>query len=92
MRRKLSNNKSESWNRTALHYASEKGHIECIKLLLNTNADVNETDFNNFTALYWAVQHNDIEISKLLIAHDVDVNKPVGGLLRGFKHIYIRSF
>jgi hypothetical protein len=44
-------------DKTALMLASQKGHIECMQLLIASDADINALDRDNFTALDYAQQN-----------------------------------
>ena len=44
------------YERTALSFAADRGHVDVVKLLLERGADINAKDtFYNTTALNWAV-------------------------------------
>src|SRR5262245_33926039 len=44
------------YNRTALSFAADRGHVEVVKLLIERGADLNVKDtFYNATALTWAI-------------------------------------
>jgi tetratricopeptide (TPR) repeat protein len=66
--------------RTALIWASEQGHVEVVKLLLQKGANVDEKNFTGGTALMAALEQGQIEIIKLLIGKGADVNiKDING-------------
>lgn len=55
---------------TALTFASDKGHTEVIRLLLERGAEPNVTDtFYNQTPLAWALSKGHFDIAVLLIEH-----------------------
>jgi tetratricopeptide (TPR) repeat protein len=60
--------------RTALIWASEQGHVEVVKLLLEKGANVDEKNFTGGTALMAALEQGQTEILKLLLEKDADVN------------------
>jgi ankyrin repeat protein len=44
-------NKSDSFQMTALHWASKLGHLEIVKLLIYNRARIDQLDYKNQTAL-----------------------------------------
>ena len=52
------NAKTETEFLTALHYASYRGNIKIIKLLIENNADVNALSYNGLNMLHKAAQRN----------------------------------
>ena len=62
-------------NRTALMYAAGKGSSQCVKVLLDTGADVNADDKTGQTALFYASESYSRECVNSLIAAGADVNK-----------------
>ncbi len=59
---------------TALMYASQEGHPEICKLLIEKGADVNAQTKEGTTALMWASMAGSPDIAKLLIKAGADVN------------------
>jgi ankyrin repeat protein len=60
---------------TCLHFATQEGHTEIAKLLIEKGAGVNAKDkYNENTPLHMAVQEGYTEIAKLLIEKGADVN------------------
>jgi len=53
--------------KTALIYASENGHIEVVKLLIENNAKLDESGKGGINALIGATKNNHLEIVKLLL-------------------------
>lgn len=49
-------NKGDGNQDTALHWASYKNNVGCVRLLLQKGADVNAVDFNNDTPISWAAR------------------------------------
>lgn len=64
--------------RTALQAASERGHIEIVKRLLQLGADVNAppSPTSGYTALQAASGGGFMSIVKLLLQHGGDINSP----------------
>jgi ankyrin repeat protein len=58
------------YDATALSYASDRGHLEVVKLLLERKAEVNVKDtFYSATPLIWAAQKGHTEIVRVLLEH-----------------------
>ncbi len=63
-------------NRTALHLAAGKGHLDCVTYLVENNADCSATVHRTFenqvwdnwtTALHYAAQENHAEVAEFLV-------------------------
>ena len=54
----------EGW--TALHTATNKGHIECVGILLDKGADIQAKDYNGNTALHLVKIHGHLFVGILL--------------------------
>ncbi|CAH1793856.1 unnamed protein product [Owenia fusiformis] len=54
-------------NKTALMYAAEHGHPECVDFLIGRGADLNRETENGMTALMYATEANDIMSMKHLL-------------------------
>lgn len=61
----------------ALMVACRKGHLDVVRVLLESDADVvNEIDeYDGMTALMWACSYGHLEVVELLLEYDADVNK-----------------
>jgi ankyrin repeat protein len=57
-----------------LHLASEKGHINVARVLLEHGVDVNARDRNRFTSLHLASKEGHTDVAQFLLEHGVDVN------------------
>jgi ankyrin repeat protein len=71
-------NIKDSQNRSALYYAVYKGNYNCIKMLLDHDADINAVFDSGKTVLHVAFEKElspDIEVIKLLLDRGVDANK-----------------
>ena len=68
-------NKADSGGNTALMFAVECGHDECVKVLIDAGVDVNKAGHLGGTALILAVEFGHVKCVKVLIDAGVDVNK-----------------
>ena len=66
-------NATDKWNKTPLHEATWKGHIEVVKVLLAGGADGNAKN-NNSTPLHLASYYGHTEVVKVLLAGGVNVS------------------
>ena len=57
---------NDLWKGTALQSASRNGHLEIVKLLLESGANVNKKDKNGQTALDLVSSRNKLEVVNLL--------------------------
>ena len=57
-----------------IHVASEEGHLEIVKLLLEHKADPSWCCCSCVTALHLAIQANHVDITRLLLANGADPN------------------
>ena len=74
---------SESWDKTALMLASEKGYIEITKLLIENGANLEiASKSNGFTALFWGSFWGDekVDVVSMLLEHGANVNHKNFGL------------
>ena len=62
----------------AMHFASEQGNVELIKLLIKAGADINVPNRCTFTPLHLAAQGTSLETVQLLLAAGADPNAPTG--------------
>jgi Ankyrin repeats (many copies) len=60
--------------RTALHFASGYGEVECMAILLEAGADINGKDNNGNTALHYAAGYGSVEATKVLLEKGADVS------------------
>jgi hypothetical protein len=57
---------------TPLHIAAQNGHLEIVKALIDSQADVNKACTNGATPLYIAAQHGRLEVIKALSQKRLD--------------------
>ena len=69
------NEKDDICNRTALHYASERGQIKVVELLLRKGAEFDAEDKDRRTPLTLAAGRGHNDVSLYLIDKGADVNK-----------------
>ena len=58
---------------TALSLAVHEDHLEVAKILLQSGANVNNSDYEGDTSLHYAVANGNLEMVAILIAHGADV-------------------
>jgi hypothetical protein len=69
------------YDRTALSFAADRGHLEIVKLLLDHGADPNARDtFYSMAPIGWAATHGHVEVAGLLLARGA---RDVGSVLLG---------
>ncbi|XP_076972960.1 cortactin-binding protein 2 isoform X2 [Tamandua tetradactyla] len=64
---------------SALYSAAKNGHTDCVRLLLNAEAQVNAADKNGFTPLCAAAAQGHFECIELLIAYHADIDHAADG-------------
>ncbi|KAH8585593.1 ankyrin repeat-containing domain protein, partial [Bisporella sp. PMI_857] len=64
---------ADSFGRTALHHASDNGHLEVVTLLLEKGADLEAADIYGKTALHHASRNGHLEVVTLLLEKGADV-------------------
>ena len=57
------------WTGSPLHYASWKGHLSTIELLLSAGADIESTDALLYTPLHHATAEGHYEAIRILLEH-----------------------
>jgi ankyrin repeat protein len=63
------------WNAPLLHLAAERGHLECVGLLLRQGFEVGTRDrTDKATALHWAASGGHLAVGKRLLAAGADVD------------------
>ena len=68
-------NQQDSDGYNALHFASSRGHIEIVQLLLEKGIDINQTTSNRWNALHLALREDHLEIALLLIVKAININQ-----------------
>jgi ankyrin repeat protein len=66
------NNKYDT-NTTALHLASQRGHLEIVKYLIERRSDMNAPDTFSQTPLHLAVKRKNLDIVKFLFEKGADL-------------------
>ena len=68
-------NESDETGQTPLHMASDKGHVECVSILIEAGADVNATDDAGISILGAAVFGENVDVVKMLLEAGADPDK-----------------
>jgi ankyrin repeat protein len=58
-----------------LFIASQDGHVEVARLLIEAGADIDKAKDNGVTPLYVASQNGHVEVARLLIEAGADIDK-----------------
>ncbi|KAF0719332.1 Aste57867_1116 [Aphanomyces stellatus] len=68
-------NCTNEFGESALHWASERGHLDVVDVLLDTHGmDVNLVDENGQSALHYASEEDHVDVVRALLHHAIDVN------------------
>jgi hypothetical protein len=65
-------NGADESGQTALHFAADRGNIDCIRILIESGADVNAVDCDGIGVLQTAVMGGNIDAVKLLLENGAD--------------------
>ena len=57
---------------TPLHWASSKGHMDTVRILLEHEADVSAQNDDGSTPLHWAARRGRVEVVHILLEHGAD--------------------
>jgi len=61
---------------TAVHVAAQKGHAECLQLLIHKGADIESTSYQDgYTALHLAAQHGHLQAISVLLEYGASILK-----------------
>jgi ankyrin repeat protein len=58
---------------SAMHWCAARGHVECLRLLLESKANVNCRNKGAATPLHAAAQHDQVDCARLLLRHGADL-------------------
>ena len=73
-------NARDEYKCTALHWASENGHLDIVKYLVESGADINAKDYSGWTPLHVAAWNGRLDVVKYLLKHEADVySKNISG-------------
>jgi ankyrin repeat protein len=64
---------ADSWGRTPLQEAAERGYTELCRLFLENGAVADQPAKDGTTALHYAAMRGSVDICRLLVAHGADV-------------------
>ncbi|XP_065908972.1 ankyrin repeat domain-containing protein 39-like [Dysidea avara] len=69
---------TERWNNiydgdTALHYASDRGHLEVVNTLLSSGANILATNYYGWTALHCASDRGHLEVVNTLLSSGANI-------------------
>ena len=73
---------SQRLGRTALHMAADANRADCVSLLLDNGANINQVSLGGLTPLHVACRNGSVDAVKVLLSHAlVDVNMETGDRL-----------
>jgi hypothetical protein len=75
-------------DRTPLHVASQEGHVDAVRVLLDHGAHVNSQDHVNLMALHLASYRGNLKVVQLLLEHEATLN---GLTISGSSPVYLAS-
>jgi ankyrin repeat protein len=59
---------------TPLHFASWRGHVDAVRVLLTTDAIVDATNDDGRTPLYYAIRHSHADVTRMLLEREAKVS------------------
>lgn len=65
---------TDKWGKTPLHYACSFGHLDIMKILVASQADVNVQDNSGQTPLHLAMMNRHLDICRVLISFECQLN------------------
>jgi ankyrin repeat protein len=75
-------------NRTPLHAASHKGHVDVARVFLDHGADVDAPDIDDWTPLHLASDNGHLKVVQLLLEHEATLD---AGTNMDFTPLYLAS-
>ncbi|KAI6170532.1 Serine/threonine-protein phosphatase 6 regulatory ankyrin repeat subunit B [Aphelenchoides bicaudatus] len=81
-------NVTDNYNRYPIHYAAWNGRCDIIKLLLESNADVNSLTRSSESALYLASKVGNVECARILLSNGADINRQT---YQGYTSIHVAA-
>jgi len=64
---------SNGW-KVPLHISAEKGHDRCVRVMLDSGAEVDAINSTGLTALHLAARNGHIDVITTLLKHDANVD------------------
>jgi hypothetical protein len=83
---------SKRGGQSALYFAAQNGHVDCVRLLIEGRADVNQTDVRGYSPLYMAALMGHVDIVRLLIdsgAYGADLNQEIVLVAEAKGHVQV---